>query len=61
MDSGEGVGDLGPGERTVVPRGVEDRTADGEEAEVLVFGPSDVVNTGDAPVSAYTAPNHAGI
>jgi hypothetical protein len=25
-------------------------------AEVLVFEPSEVVNTGDAPVSEYTAP-----
>ena len=53
--------DMGPGELCVVPRGVEHRTAADEEAEVLVFEPSDVVNTGDAPVSEYTAPNNAGI
>jgi len=53
--------DMGPGEMCVVPRGVEHRTAADEEAEVLVFEPSDVVNTGDAPVSEYTAPNNAGI
>lgn len=53
--------ELGPGEMTVVPRGVEHRTAADAEAEVLVFEPCDVVNTGDAPVSAFTAPNNAGI
>ncbi len=52
---------LGPGECTVVPRGVEHRTAADEEAEVIIFEPAEVVNTGDAPVSAYTAPNEAGI
>jgi mannose-6-phosphate isomerase-like protein (cupin superfamily) len=52
---------LGPGELTVVPRGVEHRTAADEEAEVIIFEPTETVNTGDAPVSAYTAPNNAGI
>lgn len=47
---------LSPGEFLVVPRGVEHRTASDEEAEVLIFEPADVVNTGDAPVSAFTAP-----
>ncbi len=37
--------ELGPGEMTVVPRGVEHRTAADAEAEVLVFEPCDVVNT----------------
>jgi mannose-6-phosphate isomerase-like protein (cupin superfamily) len=55
------VVDMGPGEMCVVPRGVEHRTAADAEAEVLVFEPSDVVNTGDAPVSEFTAPNNAGI
>jgi mannose-6-phosphate isomerase-like protein (cupin superfamily) len=55
------VVDMGPGEMCVVPRGVEHRTAADDEAEVLIFEPSDVVNTGDAPVSEYTAPNNAGI
>ena len=48
--------DLTPGQFVVVPRGVEHRTAADDEAEVLIFEPSEVVNTGDAPVSAYTAP-----
>ena len=53
--------ELGPGEFTVVPRGVEHRTCADEEAEIIVFEPSDVVNTGDAPPSRFTAPNNAGI
>lgn len=55
------VVELGPGEMTVVPRGAEHRTAADAEAEVLIFEPIDVVNTGDAPVSAFTAPHNAGI
>jgi len=47
---------LDPGQLLVVPRGVEHRTAADEEAEVLIFEPSEVINTGDAPVSAFTAP-----
>ncbi len=47
---------LGPGQFLVVPRGVEHRTAADDEAEVLIFEPSEVVNTGDAPVSEFTAP-----
>lgn len=47
---------LGPGEMVTVPRGVEHRTASDDEAEVMIFEPSDVVNTGDAEISAFTAP-----
>lgn len=47
---------LGPGDLVVVPRGVEHRTASDEEAEVMIFEPSEVVNTGDAATSAFTAP-----
>ena len=47
---------LGPGQFIVVPRGVEHRTAADDEAEVLIFEPSEVVNTGDAPLSDFTAP-----
>lgn len=47
---------LDPGQFIVVPRGVEHRTAAGEEAEVLIFEPSEVINTGDAAVSDFTAP-----
>ena len=47
---------LDPGQFIVVPRGVEHRTAADEEAEVLIFEPSEVINTGDAAVSEFTAP-----
>jgi quercetin dioxygenase-like cupin family protein len=47
---------LGPGQFLVVPRGVEHRTAADEEAEVILFEPSEVLNTGDAPPSEFTAP-----
>lgn len=47
---------LGPGELLTVPRGVEHRTAADEEAEVLIFEQADVVNTGNAPPSDFTAP-----
>ncbi len=50
---------LAAGEYTVVPRGVEHRTAADEEAEVLIFEPKDTVNTGDAEASAFTAPTGA--
>lgn len=50
------VVELGPGQMVVVPRGVEHRTASDGEAEVLIFEPSEVVNTGDAPHSEFTAP-----
>ena len=46
---------LDPGQFIVVPRGVEHRTAADDEAEVLIFEPSEVVNTGDAPLSDFTA------
>ncbi len=49
--------ELGPGEFCVVPRGVEHRTASDAEAEVLIFEPAAIVNTGDAAPSRYTAPN----
>ena len=48
---------IGEGEFLVVPRGVEHRTAADEEAEVLIFEPSDVVNTGDARDVRFTAPS----
>ena len=48
---------LGPGQFIVVPRGIEHRTAADEEAEVMIFEPSEVINTGDAPTSEFTAPS----
>lgn len=50
------VVELGPGQLVVVPRGVEHRTGSDEECEVMIFEPSEVVNTGDAPTSEFTAP-----
>ena len=50
------VVELHPGQLTIVPVGVEHRTAADEEAEVLIFEPAGVVNTGDAPASEFTAP-----
>lgn len=48
---------LEPGQFIVVPRGVEHRTGADEEAEVMIFEPSEVINTGDAPTSEFTAPS----
>ena len=50
------VADLGPGEMVVVPRGVEHRTAADEEAEVVLFEPVGVRNTGNVEDDIYTAP-----
>lgn len=57
----DGVVEMGPGDLVVVPRGIEHRTAADEEAEVLIFEPAEVVNTGDAPESEFTAPKGVGI
>ena len=50
------VADMGPGEFVVVPRGVEHRTAADEEAEVLIFEPAGVLNTGNMIDDIFTAP-----
>lgn len=50
------VVELGPGELIVVPRGVEHRTAADDEAEILIFEPAEVRNTGDVVDETYTAP-----
>lgn len=55
------VVELGPGEFVVVPRGVEHRTAADEEAEVLIFEPAEVLNTGNIVDDVYTAPQGATI
>jgi mannose-6-phosphate isomerase-like protein (cupin superfamily) len=47
---------LGPGQFIVVPRGEEHRTAADEEAEVIIFEPSEVVNTGEVRDPVFTAP-----
>jgi len=48
---------LGPGEYVVVPRGIEHRTCADEEAEILLFEPKGVVNTGNVHHETFTAPN----
>jgi mannose-6-phosphate isomerase-like protein (cupin superfamily) len=53
--------DLGPGELTVVPHGVEHRPVAEEEAEILLFEPAATVNTGDVVDEMYTAPLDARI
>ncbi len=53
--------EMRPGELVVVPRGVEHRTAADEEAEVLIFEPADVLNTGDVRDERFTAPRGASI
>ena len=55
------VVDLAPGEFVVVPHGVEHRTAADEEAEVLIFEPAAVLNTGDVLDERFTAPIGAKI
>ena len=53
--------EMGPGEFVVVPRGVEHRTAAEEEAEILIFEPAAVRNTGDVLDDRFTAPDGAVI
>ena len=55
------IADMGPGEFVVVPRGVEHRTAADDEAEVMIFEPADVINTGDVVDSQFTAPQNVRI
>lgn len=50
------VEELGPGDLIVVPRGVEHRTVADEDAEVLIFEPAGVRNTGDVVHPELTAP-----
>ncbi|HWX38941.1 MAG TPA: cupin domain-containing protein [Candidatus Sulfotelmatobacter sp.] len=50
-----------PGECVVVPRGVEHRTCADEEAEILCFEPTGVLNTGNVHDETFTAPIGAKI
>ncbi len=47
---------LAPGEFVIVPRGVEHRPVADEEAEILLFEPKNVLNTGNITDEKYTAP-----
>lgn len=53
--------DMGPGEFLVVPHGVEHRTAADDEAEVLIFEPAAVRNTGNVEDAYFTAPDSVAI
>ena len=55
------VVELGPAELVVVPSGVEHRTAADEEAEVILFEPTSVRNTGNIVDERFTAPTDAKI
>ena len=56
MDDGEVT--LGPGELYVVPRGTYHQPVSEGETTVLLFEPSEIVNTGDAggPLTATVTP-----
>ncbi len=47
---------LNAGEFLIVPHGIEHRTAAEEEAEVMIFEPAAVRNTGDKEDAVLTAP-----
>jgi mannose-6-phosphate isomerase-like protein (cupin superfamily) len=53
----DGCRTLCAGDFLVVPRGVEHRTSAAEEVEAILFEPAELVNTGDAAPSAFTAPS----
>lgn len=48
---------LQAGELTVVPKGEEHRTIAENEAEVMIFEPAAVLNTGNVVDQSFTAPN----
>ena len=48
--------ELAPGEFVIVPRGVEHRPVADDEAEVLLFEPAQLLNTGNIIDERFTAP-----
>ena len=48
--------ELSPGEFIIVPRGVEHRPVADEEAEIMLFEPAGVRNTGNIEDEFYTSP-----
>lgn len=50
------VVELGPGQFFIVPHGLEHRTASDQEAEVVIFEPRAVRNTGNVVDETFTAP-----
>jgi mannose-6-phosphate isomerase-like protein (cupin superfamily) len=53
--------ELRKGECVVVPRGVEHRTCADEEAQVMIFEPAEVLNTGNIEDAIFTAPKGARV
>ena len=53
------VVELGPGEICIAPMGVEHRTTAKDIAEVVIFEPKNVLNTGNVRDDVYTAPKGA--
>jgi mannose-6-phosphate isomerase-like protein (cupin superfamily) len=53
--------DLCQGQFLVVPRGTEHRPVAEEEAEIILFEPAEVRNTGNVTDSVFTAPNRIRI
>jgi len=53
--------ELGPGEFLVVPRGVEHRPVAESEAEIILFEPAGVRNTGNRVDATFTAPMNVRI
>lgn len=52
----DGSAELGPGEFMVVPRGVDHRPVADEEAEIILFVPAGIRNTGNLVDEVFTAP-----
>ena len=44
-----------------MPRGVEHRTCADEEAEIMIFEPAEVRNTGNVVDEKFTAPQGAAV
>ena len=53
--------ELGPGDLVIVPRGTQHRTVADREAQVLIFEPAGVRNTGEVEHPTLTAPNRARV
>jgi mannose-6-phosphate isomerase-like protein (cupin superfamily) len=53
--------EMGPGGCVVVPRGTKHRTCADDEAEIILFEPAGVVNTGNLRDAEFTAPTGVGI
>lgn len=57
----EGAVELGEGEALVVPRGLEHRPVAEAEAQLLLFEPEGVRNTGNVEDETFTAPTGATV